>query len=41
MVKEEFANRDSLQQEIADRLNTTVSTQKEKLIKVLTAYLCP
>lgn len=41
MVKEEFANRDSLQQEIADRMNTTVSTQKEKLIKVLTAYLCP
>ena len=41
MVKEEFANRDSLQQELADRMNTTVSTQKEKLIKVLTAYLCP
>ena len=41
MVKEDFSNRDSLQQEIADRMNTTVSTQKEKLINELTAYLCP
>ena len=41
MVKEEFSNRDSLQREIADRMSTTASTQKEKLINKLTAYLCP
>jgi polysaccharide pyruvyl transferase WcaK-like protein len=40
MVKEDFSNRDRLQQEIADQMRTTVSTQKEKLFNELTAYLC-
>lgn len=40
-VKEAFSNREDLQREIADRMNTTVASQKEKLINELTAYLCP
>lgn len=41
MVKEAYSNREDLQREIADRMSTTVATQKEKLINELTAYLCP
>ncbi len=40
-VKEAFSHREDLQREIADRMNTTVATQKDNLINELTAYLCP
>lgn len=40
-VKEAFSHRENLQRGIADRMSTTVATQKEKLINELTAYLCP
>ena len=40
MIKDGFSNRDSLKQEIANRIDTTVSIQKEMLINELTAYLC-
>ena len=39
-IKEAFSNRDNLKMEIADRMNTTVAVQKEKLIHELTAHLC-
>ena len=41
MVKEAFSHRENLQREIADRMSTTVASQKEKLINELTASLCP
>ena len=41
MVKEAFSHREDLQREIADRMSTTVATQKDNLINELTAYLCP
>lgn len=40
MIKDGFSNRDSLKQEIANRIDTTVSIRKEMLINELTAYLC-
>ena len=40
-VEECFAQRASLKQEIAHRLASTVSEQKEKLLKDLTTLLCP
>lgn len=39
-VKECFAQRENLKQEIDDRLASTVSEQKEKLLKDLTTLLC-
>lgn len=40
-VEECFTQRESLKQEIAHQLATTVSEQKEKLLKDLTIQLCP
>lgn len=40
-VEKCFSLRDSLKQEIANRLVSTVSEQKEKLLKDLTTLLCP
>lgn len=40
-VEDCFAQRESLKQEIASRLASTVSEQKEKLLKDLTILLCP
>lgn len=40
-VKDCFAQRESLKQEIAMRLTSTVAEQKEKLLKDLTIQLCP
>jgi hypothetical protein len=39
-VEECFSQCESLKQEIADRLASTVSEQKEKLLKDLTTLLC-
>ena len=39
-IKESFAQRESLKQEIADRLASTVPEQKEKLLNDLTTLLC-